>query len=100
MGGMLWGIERKTATEFSFFLAVPMMVAATVYDVYKSWSLFQLHDLGLIAVGFVAAFVSGLFAVRSLLKFVSTRNYVPFAYYCIVFGLLILATWKLGWVAW
>ena len=100
MGGMLWGIERKTATEFSFFLAVPMMVAATVYDVYKSWSLFQLHDLGLIAVGFVAAFVSGLFAVRSLLKFVSTRNYVPFAYYRIVFGLLILAKWKLGWVAW
>ena len=100
MGGMLWGIERKTATEFSFFLAVPMMVAATVYDVYKSWSLFQLHDVGLIAVGFAAAFVSGLFAVRSLLKFVSTRNYVPFAYYRIVFGLLILATWKLGWVAW
>lgn len=100
MGGMLWGIERKTATEFSFFLAVPMMVAATGYDVYKSWSLFTVNDIGLIVVGFIAAFFSGLLAVKALLKFVSTKNYVPFAYYRIVFGAIILLTWQLGWIAW
>ena len=100
MGGMLWGLERKTATEFSFFLAVPMMVAATGYDVLKHYKLFTWADVGLIAVGFAAAFVSGLLAVRALLKFVSSKNYVPFAYYRIVFGGLILLTWAMGWVDW
>ena len=100
MGGMLWGLERKVATEFSFFLAVPMMVAATFYDVFKHYKLFTLHDIGLIAVGFVAAFFSGLLAVKALLKFVASKNYVPFAYYRIVFGGLILLTWMMGWVDW
>ena len=100
MGGMLWGIERKAATEFSFFLAVPMMVAATVFDVYKNWHEFHASDIGLIAVGFIAAFVSGLLAVKALLKFVSSNNYVPFAYYRIIFGAIILLTWALGWVKW
>ena len=100
MGGMLWGLERKTATEFSFFLAVPMMVAATFYDIFKHYHLFGWDDVGLIAVGFVAAFFSGLLAVKALLKFVATKNYVPFAYYRIVFGGLILLTWAMGWVNW
>ncbi|MDK4535576.1 undecaprenyl-diphosphate phosphatase [Kingella kingae] len=100
MGGMLWDIERKAATEFSFFLAVPMMIAATGYDIYKSWQEFTWGDVGLIAVGFVAAFVSGLFAVKALLKFVSTKNYVPFAYYRIVFGAFILITSQIGWITW
>ena len=100
MGGMLWGLERKVATEFSFFLAVPVMIAATVYDVSKHYSLFSMQDIGLIAVGFVAAFASGLLAVKALLKFVATKNYVPFAYYRIVFGGLILLTWAMGWVKW
>ncbi|STZ76646.1 undecaprenyl-diphosphate phosphatase [Bergeriella denitrificans] len=100
MGGMLWGLERKTATEFSFFLAVPMMVAATAYDVLRHYKLFTLQDIGLIAVGFVAAFISGLLAVKALLKFVATKNYVPFAYYRIAFGGLILLTWLMGWVDW
>ena len=100
MGGMLWGIERKAATEFSFFLAVPMMVAATGYDVLKHRNDFTADDIGLIAVGFVAAFCAGLLAVKALLKFVSSKNYVPFAYYRIVFGGLILITWKMGWISW
>lgn len=100
MGGMLWGIERKAATEFSFFLAVPMMIAATGYDVLKHYKLFTLQDIGLIAVGFVAAFFAGLLAVKALLKFVASKNYVPFAYYRIAFGGLILLTWVMGWVNW
>ncbi|MBF0804468.1 MULTISPECIES: undecaprenyl-diphosphate phosphatase [Neisseria] len=100
MGGMLWGLERKTATEFSFFLAVPVMIAATAYDVLKHFHLFSAQDIGLIIVGFVSAFAAGLLAVKALLKFVATRNYVPFAYYRIVFGSLILITWLTGWVNW
>ena len=100
MGGMLWGIERKTATEFSFFLAVPMMVAATAYDVLKHYQFFTLHDIGLILIGFVAAFVSGLVAVKALLRFVSKKNYIPFAYYRIVFGIVIIILWLSGWISW
>ncbi len=100
MGGMLWGLERKVATEFSFFLAVPMMIAATSYDILKHYKLFTLQDIGLIAVGFIAAFFAGLLAVKALLKFLATKNYVPFAYYRIVFGGLILLTWAMGWVQW
>lgn len=100
MGGMLWGIERKTATEFSFFLAVPMMVAATAYDVLKHYQFFTLHDIGLILIGFVAAFVSGLVAVKALLRFVSKKNYIPFAYYRIVFGIAIIILWLSGWISW
>ena len=100
MGGMLWGLERKTATEFSFFLAVPMMIAATGYDILKNYKLFTLQDVGQIAIGFIAACIAGLLAVKALLKFVSSKNYVPFAYYRIVFGGLILLTWMLGLVSW
>lgn len=100
MGGMLWGLDRKVATEFSFFLAVPVMIMATTYDILKNYKLFSLQDVGLIAVGFIAAFISGLLAVKALLKFVSAKDYVPFAYYRIVFGALILLTWQMGWVEW
>ncbi len=100
MGGMVWGLERKVATEFSFFLAVPVMIAATTYDISKHYKDFSMEDIGLIVIGFVAAFVAGLLAVKALLKFVATRNYVPFAYYRIIFGGLILLTWMFGWVQW
>ena len=100
MGGMLWGLERKAATEFSFFLAVPVMIAATFYDVIKHDKDFSLQDAMLIVVGFVAAFVAGLVAVKALLKFIATKNYVPFAWYRIVFGGVILLTWLTGWVDW
>lgn len=100
MGGMLWGLERKVATEFSFFLAVPVMIAATTYDVLKHFHLFSAQDIGLIVVGFISAFAAGLLAVKALLKFVASKNYVPFAYYRIIFGGLILLTWAMGWVSW
>ena len=100
MGGMLWGIERKAATEFSFFLAVPMMVAATGHDIIKHRHDFTVDDVGLIAIGFVAAFAAGLLAVKALLKFVASKNYVPFAYYRMVFGGVVLLTWSMGWIKW
>lgn len=100
MGGMLGGLERKVATEFSFFLAVPIMIAATFYQVIKYRNYFSMDDIATIAVGFVAAFISGLVAVRALLKFLASKNYVPFAWYRIVFGGLILATWATGIVDW
>lgn len=100
MGGMCWGLERKTATEFSFFLAVPMMIAATGYKLLKSWEAFAVDDVIVLAVGFVMAFVAALLAIKALLRFVATKNYVPFAYYRIVFGMIILLTYGLGWVDW
>lgn len=100
MGGMWWGLERKTATEFSFFLAVPVMVAATLYKLLKHRDAFSAEDIGLIAVGFAAAFAAGLLAVRALLKFVSAKDYIPFAYYRIVFGGVILLSYFSGWVKW
>ena len=100
MGGMIWGLERKVATEFSFFLAVPVMIAATTYDVLKHYKDFSAQDIGLIVIGFVAAFVAGLLALKALLKFVASKNYVPFAYYRIIFGGLILLTWWFDWVKW
>lgn len=100
MGGMLWGLERKTATEFSFFLAVPVMISATLYDILKHYREFSAADVQLIAVGFVAAFAAGLLAVKALLKFVASKDYIPFAWYRIVFGGIILITWWGGWVQW
>ena len=100
MGGMVWGLDRKTATEFSFFLAVPIMVAASGYSILKNLSAFSSQELGLIAIGFATAFASGLIAVKALLRFVSSKNFVPFAYYRIIFGGIILLTWLCGWVDW
>ena len=100
IGGMLFGLDRKVATEFSFFLAIPIMFAATAYDVLKHWQAFSLADLPVFGVGFVAAFLSAFVAVRGLLRFVATHTFVVFAWYRIVFGLVILLTWKMGWVEW
>lgn len=100
IGGMLGGLERKVATEFSFFLAVPIMFAATGYQVIKYREHFSSDDILVISVGFVAAFISGLFAVRALLKFLASSNYVPFAWYRVIFGGVILLTWATGIVDW
>lgn len=91
MGGLLFGLTRKTATEFSFFLAVPIMVAATVLDIAKSKDALSAADAGLFAVGFVTAFVSALIAVRVLIRYVSQHDFRVFAWYRIVFGVLVLA---------
>lgn len=91
MGGLLLGVGRAAATEFSFFLAVPTMLAATTYDMYKGWSLLHTHDLTMIAVGFVVSFLSAMVVVRWLVGFVSKNGFAPFAYYRIVIGLVMLA---------
>jgi len=100
IGGLFLGLSRKTAAEFSFFLAIPTMFAATAYDLYKNWRLFDVHDVPLFAVGGIAAFVSALIAVRTLIKFVSRHDYTLFAWYRIVFGGVVLATAYTGLVDW
>lgn len=100
IGGLLFGLSRKAATEFSFFLAMPTMVGATVYSVYKYRELFQPGDFAVFAIGFVTAFVFAMIAVRALLKFIGNHSYAAFAWYRIGFGLLILATWQLGLIDW
>ena len=100
IGGLLFGLSRKTATEFSFFLAMPTMVGAAVYSGYKYRHLFQPDDFPVFAIGFVTAFVFAMIAVKGLLKFIASHSYAAFASYRIAFGLLILATWQFGWVDW
>jgi len=100
IGGLLFGLSRKAATEFSFFLAMPTMVGAAVYSGYKYRHLFQASDFPVFALGFVTAFIFAMIAVKGLLKFIATHSYAAFAWYRIAFGLLILATWQFGWVDW
>lgn len=100
MGGMIFGLSRKTATEFSFFLAIPTMFAATVYDVAKSWKLLDVADLPVFAVGFVASFVAAMLTVKALLRYVSSHDFTVFAWYRIVFGIFVLMTAHFGWVEW
>jgi len=91
MGGLLFGLSRKTATEFSFFLAIPIMLAATVLDIAKSGGLLSKDDIGIFLVGFITAFISALIAVRVLIKFVSQHDFKAFAWYRIVIGIIVLA---------
>ncbi|MDE3735006.1 MULTISPECIES: undecaprenyl-diphosphate phosphatase [Pseudomonas] len=100
IGGLLFGLSRKAATEFSFFLAMPTMVGAAVYSGYKYRDLFQPSDLPVFALGSVVSFVFAMIAVRSLLKFIGSHSYAAFAWYRIGFGLLILATWQFGMIDW
>ena len=100
IGGLLFGLSRKAATEFTFFLALPTMVGAAVYSGYKYRHLFQPDDLPVFAIGFVTSFIFAMIAVRALLKFISNHSYAVFAWYRIAFGLLILATWQFGWIDW
>jgi undecaprenyl-diphosphatase len=100
IGGLLFGLSRKAATEFSFFLAMPTMVGAAVYSGYKYRELFRPDDVMVFVVGFVTSFIFAMIAVRGLLRFIATHSYAVFAWYRIVFGLLILATWQFGWIDW
>ncbi len=90
MGALLLGVDRRTATEFSFFLAIPTMAAATVYDLFKNRDLLTLDGLGIIAVGFLAAFLAALLVVRSVIAFIGRHGFVPFAWYRILLGLVML----------
>lgn len=100
MGGMMFGLSRASATQFSFFLAIPTMFAATAYDLLKNWQLLSAADIPMFTVGFVAAFVAALLTVRALLAYVARHSFRPFAWYRIGFGGLVLASWQFGWVDW
>ncbi len=100
IGGLFFGLSRRAATEFSFFLAIPTLIAATLYQLYKERALLSFDDLGMWVVGFVAAFISAFWAVRGLLRYISTHDFSIFAWYRIAFGIVVLATWHYDWVAW
>lgn len=96
LGGMLFGLSRQTATEFSFFLAIPTMFAATAYDLLKNYKLLSLSDMPMFIVGFITAFISALMVIKMLLRFVATHDFKVFAWYRIVFGTVVLLYfWKL-----
>lgn len=102
IGAMLFGLSRQAATEFSFFLAIPTLFAATGYEMFKHRDLLMRsqNDMLVFAVGFVVAFISALFAVRALLRYISNHDFTVFAWYRIVFGLVILVTAATGMVDW
>ncbi len=100
IGAMLVGFNRKAATEFSFFLAIPMLFGAAAYDLYKNRELLSAADLPLFAVGLVVSWLSAWVCVKWLLRFVAHHDFVPFAWYRIAFGGVILLTAAMGWVEW
>jgi len=100
IGGMLFGLSRRAATEFSFFLAVPTLVAAGAYDFWTHRALFSVGDLPQFSVGFAAAFVAAFLCVRWLIRYVAAHDFTPFAWYRIAFGGLVLLTAHYGWVDW
>ncbi|MBQ0714046.1 MAG: undecaprenyl-diphosphate phosphatase [Paraperlucidibaca sp.] len=100
IGGLLVGLSRKTATEFSFFLAVPTMIGATVYSVFKHRHEFILADLPVFAIGFISAFLVAAWVVKALVAFVSTHGFTVFAWYRIGFGLFIFISAWAGWINW
>jgi undecaprenyl-diphosphatase len=97
---MLLGLSRQTATDFSFYLAIPTLVGAGAYSLYKERALLSMADLPLFGVGLLFSFLSAWVCVRWLLRYISSHTFVPFAWYRIAFGLLVLATWQFGWVNW
>jgi undecaprenyl-diphosphatase len=86
IGGLLLGMKRKTIVEFSFLLAVPTMLAATVYDLYKSGSQISLDQINIMLVGFIVSFVIALLSIKFLLRFIKTHTFIPFGIYRIVFA--------------
>ena len=100
IGGMLFGLSRRAATEFSFFLAVPTLVAAGIYDLYKHRALLEASDLGVFGVGFGVSFVAAFLCVRWLLRYITSHDFTPFAWYRIAFGAVVLLTAYTGLVTW
>ena len=100
IGGMLFGLSRKAATEFSFFLAVPTLIAAGMYDLWKNRDLLSTADVPVFTVGSVVSFVSAFVVIRWLIRYVATHDFKPFAWYRIAFGLVVLLTAYFGWVDW
>jgi len=100
IGGMLFGLSRKAATDFSFFLAIPTLIGAGVYSLWKERAALSMADAPMFTVGLVFSFLSAWLCVRWLLRYVATHDFVPFAWYRIAFGLIVLATWWSGAVVW
>lgn len=100
IGGLFFGLSRKAATEFSFFLAIPTITMATLYEVVKYRHDFHADDMGIFLVGSIASFLSAFFAVRGLLRYISRHDFSAFAWYRIAFGLIVLATYFTGTVNW
>ncbi len=100
IGGMLLGLSRKAATDFSFFLAMPTLIGAGAYSLIKERHALSSGDIPMFIVGLVFSFISAWLCVRWLLRYISTNNFVPFAWYRIVFGIVVLVTAYTGWVTW
>ena len=100
IGGMLLGLSRKAATDFSFYLAIPTLIGAGVYSLYKERALLSIADVPLFAVGLVVSFISAWLCIKWLLRYIATHSFVGFAYYRIAFGLVVLATAYTGTVKW
>ncbi|WP_432744503.1 undecaprenyl-diphosphate phosphatase [Methylobacter sp. G7] len=101
IGGLLFGLSRKAATEFSFFLAIPTLIAASIYDLYKHRDLLDLAvDAPYFIAGLITAFLSALLAIKALLRYISHHDFIVFAWYRIAFGLIVIATSYSGLVQW
>lgn len=100
IGGMLMGLSRQAATDFSFFLAIPTLIGAGVYSLYKERALLSMADIPLFAVGLIFSFISAWLCVRWLLRYIASNSFVPFAWYRIVFGIIVLVTAATGMVTW
>ena len=100
IGGMLMGLSRQAATDFSFFLAIPTLIGAGVYSLYKERALLTMADIPLFATGLIFSFISAWLCVRWLLRYIASNSFVPFAWYRIVFGIIVLVTAFSGMVVW
>ncbi|KAF0205550.1 MAG: hypothetical protein FD173_891 [Gallionellaceae bacterium] len=100
IGGLFFGLSRKAATEFSFFLAMPTLIAATIYQLYKERALLSNNDWGMWSVGFITSFIAAFLCVRWLLRYISSHDFTVFAWYRIAFGLMLLGTYYGGLISW
>ncbi len=100
IGGMLLGLSRRAATDFSFYLAIPTLIGAGVYSLYKERASLGAGDVPMFLVGLVVSFVSAWLCVRWLLRYISSHSFTPFAWYRIAFGIIVLVTSAAGWVHW
>ena len=100
IGGMVLGLSRKAATDFSFYLAIPTLIGAGAYSLYKERELLSLADTPTFAVGLLFSFISALVCVRWLLRYIASHSFVPFAWYRIVFGIAVWLTAYTGWITW
>jgi undecaprenyl-diphosphatase len=100
IGGMLLGLSRKAATDFSFYLAIPTLIGAGAYSLYKDRALLSMADVPMFAVGLLFSFLSAWACVRWLLRYIATHSFVVFAWYRIAFGVVVLVTAYSGWVVW